>query len=151
MSDKFIIRNTLPGQLPLQLEKGGVILNSGQQMDLAEQCSAEWLELDPTINKLLNAGHLEKVLEKPVKSVEKKADPVIPKPPATPPKVESFPPEKPKEKKAEPKKLDDTKPSVVSKAAPEEDPVEAFIKKPVVRKSRSKKRVKKTTVNVDDY
>lgn len=69
----FRIRNTLPGTLALDLQEGAIHLMSGKSFDLEGVCSREWIENDPTLNRLITAMHLEVVCDSNIKI---KKDPI---------------------------------------------------------------------------
>jgi len=75
----FKVRNGTGGSLPLQLEKGSIILNPGQSYDVDGICSRKWIKEDPVFNYLVNTGNLTVLhdSEKVIGKHELKAHPRI--------------------------------------------------------------------------
>jgi len=54
----YKIQNISQGSIPLDLEKGGIILAHGQFFDLDEVCSREWIRTNPFVQRLVAEGYI---------------------------------------------------------------------------------------------
>jgi hypothetical protein len=54
----YKVRNGSGGVLPIQLEKGAIMLQPGKTFDLDGVCSREFIRNDPSLQTLLNGNHL---------------------------------------------------------------------------------------------
>ena len=57
----YKIQNISQGSLPLDLEKGGIILAHGQFFDLDDVCSREWIRTNPFLQRLVAEGYVRMV------------------------------------------------------------------------------------------
>jgi hypothetical protein len=49
----FKVQNGTPGNLPVDLEQGSIILTPGKSFDLDPHCSRKWINTNPLLQKLL--------------------------------------------------------------------------------------------------
>jgi hypothetical protein len=162
----YKVQNTMPGNLPIDLEQGSIILASGQMFDLDEHCSRKWIRSNALLKRLLASSALRLVHDsevviasapiKKVVAVTAKQAPSTELPAPVPAKKVKKA-KKPKtidlSKKAEPTEKEYKKPKAttrkkkeekdpVEKSSEEQDPVEKSLKEKSSKKSYSYKKDK---------
>jgi len=129
----YKIQNIMPGNLPIDLEQGSIMLTPGQTFDLDLYCSRKWIKTNKLLKQYFDAKAIRLIHD---------SDIAVPKPPIKKVKTRIQPETTDIAKKVP---LPKTKPQIkkpkVIDLSTEQDPIEKVLDK--VHKKSTKKSVKK--------